>query len=61
MFQELMTLSMNEKKGLTFFLKGGHSIAGIVTKINDQESVEAYSQQYDRILIPAVNILAVAL
>ena len=57
---DLWQLSINEKKGLTFFLKGGHTIAGIVTAVNGTESVEAYNQVHDRIVIATDQIQAIA-
>lgn len=58
-FQALLAQSMEQKFGVYFFIKG-QVIAGVVTKINDDRTVEARSQQYDRILIRLDRVEAMA-
>jgi hypothetical protein len=58
-YRELLEMSLNEKRGLTFFIKG-QTIAGIVTKIIDSETVEARSQMYGRIIIRLDQVDALA-
>ena len=58
MFDEILTDSQNEKKGLTFYVEG-QTIPGIVTKF-DAKMVEARSQMHSRIVIRIDAIDAIA-
>ena len=59
-FDELITFSLNEKKGLTFYV-AGQEIAGMVVKRHDDGVLELRSQQYRRILLRLDRVDAVAL
>ncbi|HEX8733975.1 MAG TPA: hypothetical protein VF721_01540 [Pyrinomonadaceae bacterium] len=59
MFKDLLELSLNEKRGLTIFVKG-QTIAGGVTKIIGTEAIEIRSQMYSRAIIRIESIDAVA-
>jgi hypothetical protein len=59
-YAELFEISMKEKKGLTFFIED-QAIPGIVTKVNDDGTVEARSQTYSRIVIRIDSVDALAL
>ncbi len=59
-FDELIAFSMNEKKGLTFFV-AGQEIGGLVVKRHDDGVLELRSQQYRRILLRLDRVDAVAL
>lgn len=58
-FRELLDASLNEKVGLTFFMDG-QAVPAVVTKINDDGTVEGRSQQYDRIVIRMRRVNAIA-
>jgi len=49
-YQELLNHSMENKSGLSFYVKG-QVIPAIVTKIIDATTVEARNQQFGRIII----------
>ena len=57
-FRELLDLSKQEKSGLTFYLNG-QTLPAIVTKINDDGTVEGRNQQYDRIVIRLNRVNAI--
>lgn len=57
-YQELLEMSLKEKKGLMFYVNG-QAIGGAVTKIEDG-FVEVRNQQYDRIIIRLRQIDAMA-
>jgi endonuclease YncB( thermonuclease family) len=59
-FAELLELSRTEKKGLTFYT-GGQSIAGIVMKVNGNETVEVRNQTHSRVVIRLDRVDAVAI
>ena len=59
-FMELIQSSKETRKGITFFLPG-QTIAGVVTKVEGTEVVEARSQTYSRIVIRLDQILAIAI
>ena len=59
MFKDLLELSLNEKRGLTIFVKG-QTIAGGVTKIIGTEAIEIRSQMYSRAVVRIESIDAVA-
>jgi len=61
MFKELFELSQQQKKGLMFYLKGGHQVGGAVTKIVSDDVIEARNQQYGRIIILVSSIEAIAM
>ncbi|MFQ5569444.1 MAG: hypothetical protein ACE5G0_07195 [Rhodothermales bacterium] len=58
-FQELLERSQKEKRGITFYLHG-QTIAGVVLKINE-DTVVAYNQTYDRIILRMDRVEAVAM
>lgn len=57
-FRDLFEFSKENKRGLTFFVKG-QSITGIVVEINN-EFIVARSQTFDRIIIKIESLDAVA-
>jgi hypothetical protein len=59
-FDELITFSLNEKKGLTFYV-AGTEIGGVVVKRHEDGVLELRSQQYRRILLRLDRVDAVAL
>ena len=59
-FVELLNLSLEMKKGLTFYLPG-QAIAGVVVKAAGDGTVELRSQQYSRIIVKLDDVRAVAL
>ena len=58
--RSLIDLSLNEKRGLTFFLPG-QTVVGIVTEVIGTEAVVARSQTYSKIIIRLEKVLAVAI
>lgn len=58
-FQELFDYSLKEKKGLTFYVQG-QTIAGIVTKVIGDDTIEVRNQTSNRIIIRLDRIDAVA-
>ena len=58
-FQELIALSLKEKKRLTFFMNG-QSLPAVVTKIVNEHTAEGHNQQYDRIIIRLSRVNAIA-
>jgi hypothetical protein len=59
-FQEIFTVSLNEKKGVTVYMSG-QSIPGIVTKINGGDTVEMRNREVSRIIIRIDRIDAVTM
>jgi endonuclease YncB( thermonuclease family) len=59
-YQELLTLSQKEKRGLMFFVKG-QQIGGAVTRIIGNDAVEVRNQTYGRIVIRLDQVDAVAM
>ena len=59
MFDELIKASMDNKKGLMFYIKG-QTIGGAVTKTGNG-FVEVRSQQYSRVVIKLDSVDAVAM
>ena len=60
-FLEIMNQSLNENRGVTFYV-GGQSIPGLVREIIEAEDlVIASSQMFDQIVIRISNIDAIAL
>src|SRR5215217_319921 len=49
-YQELFNVSLKEKRGLMFFVKG-QQIGGAVTKVMGNDAIEVRNQTYGRILI----------
>ena len=58
-FAELLSISQNENKGLTFYV-GGQVIVGLVTKVNGG-TVEVRNQTHSRVVIRLDRVDAVAL
>jgi hypothetical protein len=60
LFKELIELSLNEKRGLTIFIKG-QTVAGIVTQIIGLEAIEVRNQTFSKIIIrlDAVDAMAI--
>ena len=59
-FKELIDLSMQNKKGLTFFING-QTISGHVVKVTDNGGcVEARNQTFSRIIIRLEEVDALA-
>ena len=59
-FQEILTASLNEKKGILLFIPG-QSIAGVVTSIRQDGVVELRSREYSRILVRLDQVAAVTM
>ena len=59
-YQELLNLSMKEKRGLMFFVRG-QQIGGAVTRVIGNDAVEIRNQTYGRIVIRLDQIDAVAI
>lgn len=57
-FQELLDVSLANKRGLTFYLNG-QSVVGYVTKMGDR-TVEVRNQQHDRVILLLDRIDGVA-
>jgi hypothetical protein len=58
-YQELLEMSLKEKKGLMFYVNG-QAIGGAVSKIGDNGFIEVRNQQYGRIIIRLRQIDALA-
>jgi hypothetical protein len=59
-FAELLDVSMKEKKGVTFYIKG-QTIPGVVVKKIGDNAVEVRSQTYNRGIIRLDTVDAVTL
>jgi hypothetical protein len=59
MFQQILEVSQNEKKGVMLYVKG-HQIGGVVTKVS-ADSVEMRSREYSRIVVRIESIDAASL
>ncbi len=59
-FEELYAKSLAEKKGLTLYLAGGHTIALVVTEITP-DVIKGRSQQFSEIQVLRRDVLAVAI
>ena len=59
-FDELLDVSLSEKRGLTFFI-GGQTLPGVVTKRISLDAVEVRNQSHDRIVVRLDRVDAVAL
>jgi len=51
--------SREEGKGLTMFLPG-HQVSIVVTEIHGTEAVEGTNQEFERMLVPTDQIVALA-
>jgi hypothetical protein len=60
LFNELIELSLKEKRGLTIFI-GGQTVAGIVVRVIGTEGIEVRSQMYSRVIIRMDAVDAMAL
>ena len=60
LFNELIELSLKEKRGLTIFI-GGQTVAGIVVRVIGTHGIEVRSQTYSRIIIRLDAVEAMAL
>lgn len=58
-YNELLEMSLKEKKGLMFYVNG-QAIGGAVTKIGDDGFIEVRNQQYGRIIIRLEQVDALA-
>ena len=58
-YRDLLEDSLASKTGLTFFMPG-QSLAAVVTKINDDGTIEGRSQTYERIVIRLHRVNAIA-
>jgi hypothetical protein len=58
-YNELLEMSLKEKKGLMFYVNG-QAIGGAVTRIGDDGFIEVRNQQYGRILIRLEQVDALA-
>ena len=59
MFRELIELSLNEKRGLIFFI-GGQTLAGAVVRVVGTAAVEIKSQMHSRAVVALDAVDAVA-
>jgi hypothetical protein len=60
-FSELIELSMKDKKGLTFYIKG-QTVVGYVTKIGDNGgTIEVRNQTLSRIIVRLDQVDAVGI
>lgn len=59
-FEELYAKSLAEKKGLTLYLAGGHTIALVVTEITP-DVIKGRSQQFSEIQVLRRDVVAVAI
>ena len=59
-FRKLLEQSLNEKKGLTFYVNGS-PIPALVRRILDDQAVEVYNQQHDTIVIRLDRVDAIAI
>lgn len=60
-FTSYFEQSMKENKGLTFYLKGGHTVVGIVTNVIGQEAVELKSREYTKAIILMDKIIGMSI
>jgi len=60
LFNELIELSLKEKRGLTIFI-GGQTVAGIVVRVVGTDGIEVRSQTYSRLIIRLDAVEAMAL
>lgn len=58
-YHELLQQSLNEKFGLSFYVKG-QVIPGVVTRIGDDGTIEARNQTHERIVIRLDRVDALA-
>lgn len=59
MFQQILEISLNDKKSVTVYI-GGQSLGGGVVKLN-ADTVELRSREFSRIVVRLDSIDAVAL
>ena len=59
-FEELFAKSLAEKKGLTIYVAGGHTIALVVTEITP-DVIKGRSQQFSEIQVLRREVVAVAM
>ena len=59
-YQELLQLSLKEKKGLTFFM-GGQTVGGVVVRVLGDEAVEIRNQTYSRLIIRLESVDGLAI
>ena len=58
-YKALLQESLAQKFGLVFYLRG-QTIAGVVTRITDENVVEVRNQEHDRIIIRLDAVDAIA-
>lgn len=59
-YQDLLEYSKENKRGLTFYVKG-QTITGIVIEIIEDKAVLARSQMFDQIIIKLDSLDAIAI
>jgi hypothetical protein len=59
-FAELLKLSQEQKKGLTFYVHG-QTLGGLVVKAAGDGTVEVRNQEFGRILIKLEDVSAIAM
>lgn len=59
-FVELLKLSQEQKKGLTFYLHG-QTVGGLVVKAAGDGTVEVRNQEFGRIIIKLEDVSAIAM
>ena len=57
-YQELFDFSQSEQKGLLFYVNG-QTIVGAVTQVINNEAVEVFNEEYQRLVIRIDHINAV--
>ena len=60
LYKELIEQSQNEKRGLTFYLRG-QTIAGVVTRVIGTEALEVRNQTFSKVIIRIDAIEAIAI
>ena len=53
--------SLDEQKGVTLYLRGGQTIAMVVTQVNTDKTIEGRNQEYDFIAVHVGDISAAAI
>jgi hypothetical protein len=59
-FVELLKISQEQKKGLTFYIKG-QTVGGLVVKASGDGTVEVRNPEFGRILIKLEDVSAIAM
>ncbi|MDH5179444.1 MAG: hypothetical protein OEZ39_02085 [Gammaproteobacteria bacterium] len=60
MFADILKNSMEDKKGVLVYLRGGHSIGMVVTAI-EPDHVTGRNREYDTIIVSRGDIVALTM